>query len=58
MSLRVTGEGHVSSVEFRRGIFDDQGNVSVDPAPAHIVAPMEFETPLHDKQGFQICTLL
>jgi predicted GH43/DUF377 family glycosyl hydrolase len=30
MSLRATGEGHVSSIVFRRGIIDTDGRVSVD----------------------------
>lgn len=54
LSLRATGEGHVSSVEFRCGITDDRGNISIDPAPSHIVAPMEIETPPHDKQAFRV----
>ncbi len=31
MSLRATGEGHVSSIVFRRGVVDADGRVSVDP---------------------------
>jgi predicted GH43/DUF377 family glycosyl hydrolase len=31
MSLRATGEGHVSSIVFRRGVVDAKGGVSVDP---------------------------
>jgi predicted GH43/DUF377 family glycosyl hydrolase len=31
MSLRATGEGHVSSIVFRRGIVNADGMVSVDP---------------------------
>lgn len=31
MSLRATGEGHISSIVFRRGIVDADGQVSVDP---------------------------
>src|SRR6516165_446237 len=30
MSLRATGEGHVSSIVFRRGLIDAKGNVSVE----------------------------
>ncbi|MDR3636559.1 MAG: glycoside hydrolase family 130 protein [Isosphaeraceae bacterium] len=30
MSLRATGEGHVSSIVFRRGIIDRDGNLQVD----------------------------
>lgn len=35
MSLRATGEGHVSSIVFRRGVVDAQGGVSVDPPGQH-----------------------
>src|SRR5438128_1454127 len=31
MSLRATGEGHISSIVFRRGVVDTAGRVSVDP---------------------------
>ncbi|MCE9552575.1 MAG: glycoside hydrolase family 130 protein [Planctomycetes bacterium] len=31
MSLRATGEGHISSIVFRRGVVDANGGVSVDP---------------------------
>lgn len=35
MSLRATGEGHLSSIVFRRGIIDPTGRVSLDPAPRY-----------------------
>jgi predicted GH43/DUF377 family glycosyl hydrolase len=31
MSLRSTGEGHISSIEFRTGIVDNKGNLELDP---------------------------
>lgn len=31
LSLRAVGEGHISSLTFRSGIIDSEGNVSVDP---------------------------
>ena len=34
MSLRATGEGHISSIVFRRGVVDAQGNISIEsPSP-------------------------
>jgi len=34
LSLRATGEGHISSITFRTGIVDSAGNVAIDaPAP-------------------------
>ena len=35
MSLRATGEGHVSSIVFRRGVVDAKGGVSVDAPGRH-----------------------
>ncbi len=42
MSLRATGEGHVSSIVFRSGIVDCDGNFSFEPPPegAHTARPM------------------
>jgi predicted GH43/DUF377 family glycosyl hydrolase len=39
MSLRATGEGHISSIVFRRGLVDAGGNVSVD-APGRYSRPL------------------
>ncbi len=52
MSLRATGEGHISSIVFRRGLIDADGNVSVDSPgqrsrPARPATPNQF-----DKQDF------
>ena len=33
MSMRATGEGHISSIVFRRGIMTRDGQLSFDPAP-------------------------
>jgi predicted GH43/DUF377 family glycosyl hydrolase len=53
MSLRATGEGHLSSIVFRRGLVDSTGAVSVDPPgrssqPLRAIAPGHYEiTPGH-----------
>lgn len=39
MSLRAVGEGHVSSIEFRTGLVDPEGWVSVDDPGPHTVLP-------------------
>lgn len=45
MSLRSIGEGHISSIEFRSGIVDGHGNLSVDKVSPHPVTGevMEFK---------------
>lgn len=40
MSLRATGEGHVSSITFRTGLIDHRGNVSLDAGRPHVEAPV------------------
>ncbi len=35
MSLRATGEGHVSSIVFRRGVIDGRGRIAFDPPPRY-----------------------
>jgi predicted GH43/DUF377 family glycosyl hydrolase len=39
MSLRGVGEGHVSSITFRTGIFTSEGAVVMDPASAQAISP-------------------
>ena len=48
MSLRATGEGHLSSIVFRRGVVDSAGRVSVDPPAQYSrtlspILPSNFE---------------
>src|SRR4030095_11638896 len=45
MSLRATGEGHISSIVFRRGLIDADGNVSVDP-PSRYSRPLRASVPV------------
>lgn len=42
MSLRATGEGHVSSIVFRTGTIDMAGNIDFAP-PSRLVAPMKLK---------------
>jgi predicted GH43/DUF377 family glycosyl hydrolase len=44
MSLRATGEGHISSIVFRRGLIDANGNLSVDP-PSRFSRPLRAVVP-------------
>jgi predicted GH43/DUF377 family glycosyl hydrolase len=58
LSLRATGEGHISSVTFRTGCLDASGDITIDvpsryslePAPARNVTNSKqlFERKLHD----------
>jgi len=44
MSLRATGEGHISSIVFRRGLIDAHGNVSVE-APGRYSRTLRASVP-------------
>ncbi len=35
LSLRATGEGHVSSIVFRRGVISTEGDITFDPPPRY-----------------------
>src|SRR3954451_5536519 len=53
LSLRATGEGHVSSITFRSGIVDSKCEITLDPTPRFVTTPdMEPNTD-YDKALFQ-----
>jgi len=39
MSLRATGEGHISSIEFREGVLSAQGDLSFAPVSPRVATP-------------------
>lgn len=45
ISLRSVGEGHISSIEFRSGILDKKGNLSLDDA-----SPFALKGRVYDKE--------
>ncbi len=47
MSLRATGEGHLSSIVFRSGILNDDGSIELNPLTPYQV--LGKYTPLHDR---------
>ncbi len=52
MSLRATGEGHVSSIGFREGLVDSAGNVSMVPPRDTVTAPTAVANSDYDKALF------
>jgi predicted GH43/DUF377 family glycosyl hydrolase len=52
MSLRAIGEGHVSSIQFRSGVIDAEGEIAMDPAGRY-VRTAERRAPLFDKPTFR-----
>ena len=52
ISLRATGEGHISSIEFRSGVIDAQGAITIDPVSRYVTAPELVPNPTYDKTSF------
>lgn len=51
MSLRAVGEGHLSSVVFRSGIINENGDLSIDPSSDYATQP-KVENPVYKKTFF------
>jgi len=54
MSLRATGEGHISSIEFRTGIIATDGHISLDPVSRFVTVPEIVPDPSYEKNSFVI----
>ena len=54
MSLRATGEGHISSIEFRTGLISPSGDISMDPISHYVTAPEIVANPSYKKKRFNI----
>ncbi|MHA3774302.1 glycoside hydrolase family 130 protein [Verrucomicrobiota bacterium sgz303538] len=52
MSLRATGEGHISSIEFRSGTIDADANITLDPVSRFVTAPDVVPNPTYNKLPF------
>ena len=54
MSLRATGEGHISSIEFRTGIIGPDGGISLDPVSRLVTEPAIDPDPSYRKAPFLV----
>ena len=54
MSLRATGEGHISSIEFRTGIIAPDGSITLDPVSRFVTTPEIVSNPSYQKRPFII----
>jgi len=54
LSLRATGEGHISSITFRSGVLDKDNNISFEPCSRFVTAPDAYPNQLYAKQLFEI----
>jgi predicted GH43/DUF377 family glycosyl hydrolase len=53
LSLRATGEGHISSISFRSGTVDAQGAIALDKPTGFVTAPAVTPSFEYDKSLFQ-----
>src|ERR1043165_9068311 len=42
LSLRATGEGHISSITFRTGLLEADGRITINPPTRHCLEPMQM----------------
>jgi predicted GH43/DUF377 family glycosyl hydrolase len=54
MSLRATGEGHVSSIVFRSGVLDRHNTIIFDPTSDYVERPDIHLNPVYDRDLFQL----
>ncbi len=54
MSLRATGEGHISSIVFRSGVIDSQNVFLFDPISDYVVTPDIHLDPIFDRHLFRL----
>jgi predicted GH43/DUF377 family glycosyl hydrolase len=52
LSLRATGEGHISSITFRTGTIDGAGKIAVDAPTRFVTAPDHIPPVSYDKSVF------
>jgi predicted GH43/DUF377 family glycosyl hydrolase len=53
MSLRAVGEGHISSITFRRGAIDAEGDISIKPSTLQVRAFKRQKNQRFKKSDFQ-----
>jgi predicted GH43/DUF377 family glycosyl hydrolase len=53
LSLRATGEGHISSITFRTGIVDADGAISINTPTRFLTEPRQIPNPCYDRALFE-----
>ena len=54
MSFRATGEGHISSIEFRSGIIDTNNDIYFDALSDYVETPDIHPNPSYDRHLFEL----
>ena len=53
LSLRATGEGHISSITFRSGVIDKENNVKLDIPSRYVTTSDNISNPVYEKALFE-----
>ncbi len=53
LSLRAAGEGHVSSIAFRAGVVDTEGQIRLEPAVPFVTAAETTRNPSYERRLFE-----
>jgi len=53
MSLRATGEGHISSITFRTGLVDAQGGIKIGEPTRYSLEPVQAPNASYDRHLFE-----
>jgi predicted GH43/DUF377 family glycosyl hydrolase len=53
LSLRATGEGHISSITFRTGIVHPDQRIEILPPADFLTEPRQIPNPLYEKPAFE-----
>ena len=54
LSFRSTGEGHISSIEFRSGVLGPDNTLHFDPVSRFVESPEVIENPSYDRYVFEL----
>jgi hypothetical protein len=54
MSLRATGEGHISSIVFRSGVLEPDHSLHFDPVSEYVLTPDRYLDPVYDRRLFAL----
>jgi predicted GH43/DUF377 family glycosyl hydrolase len=53
MSFRATGEGHISSIEFRSGVVDENLDIYIDAVSQYVATPEIHTDPSYERHHFR-----
>ena len=53
LSLRATGEGHISSITFRSGVIDKENKINIDTPSRYVATSENISNPVYEKKLFE-----